>query len=164
MAHVVLRSPLAPVPLAEALKTAVGDTLDADTPKRVTGNGTEQTMLLWVHRPRIRNDFKTVFDARMSSDGTGTRIAGELGPARRVRLFMGCWLGFVGLFLIGALGIALFARPPLEFILPFAGIPALMFAFGIGLYKIGGIAGRRDADAILAFLADTVDARPTSKL
>lgn len=160
MPHVVLQSPHAPITVANKLKATVGETLEADTPKRVTGNGTEEKMTLWVHRPRVRNDFKARLVAEMTEDDGGTRIEGSLGTPGAVRLFMTLWLGFVGCFLVGALGIAIFARPPLAFILPFAGIPTLMLAFGVGLFTLARRSVDADSEAILAFLAETIDARP----
>lgn len=162
MAHIALHSPHPPVAVAERMKAAVGDTLSADTPKRVTGNGSEQSMILWVHRPHLRNDFKVMLDAELTAERGGTRIEGRLGTARGVSMFMALWLGFVGLFLIVALAIGIFARPPLAFILPFTGIPLLMFLFGIALFTLARKGNASDGAAILKFLQDTVDARPIS--
>lgn len=164
MTHIVLYAPHDPIAVANKLKAAVGDVLEADTPKRVTGNGTEEKMTLWVHRPRVRNDFKARLIAEMTPDGGGTRIEGSLGTPGGVRVFMMLWLGFVGCFLIGALAIAIFARPPLEFILPFAGIPALMLLFGTGLFTLARRNVAADNEAILAFLAETIDARPLHEM
>lgn len=164
MARIVLHAPRDPIAVANLLKAAVGETIDIDTPKRVTGNGTEEKMTLWVHRPRIRNDFKAVLSAEMTAERGGTRIEGTLGTPTGVRIFMTLWMGFVGCFLLGALAIAAIARPPIAFILPFAGIPLLMLGFGFALFTLARRNVAADGEAILAFLAETIDARPIADI
>lgn len=160
MPRVTLRSPHDPITVANRLKAAVGDTLDADTPKRVTGNGTDQSMTLWVHRPRIRNSFRTRLAATLEPDGTGTRIAGDLGAPRFVTLFTGCWFVFVAIFTVPSMGLALFGGLPLRHTLAFALIPIAMIVFGTLLIVAGRWHGKRDAADILAFLEKTIDAHP----
>lgn len=162
MARIDLISPHSPVAAAQRLKAAVGDTLTPDTPRCVTGNGTEDHMMLWVHRPRHRNDFKTVLTATMEPFAGGSRIAGRIGPPITAIAFMGCWFSFVSIFLsFGLFGAFVAASGSERWIaLPFIGIPALMLAMGAGMVWIGRRHGRADQDEILAFLSRTLATRP----
>lgn len=152
-----LVSPHSPITAAGRLKKAVGATLTADTPKCVTGNGTEHEMVLWVHRPRVRNDFKTMLRATMEPYQGGTRIRGRIGAPISAGLFMGCWFSFVLIFLLVGLVLALAAAPgDWSFHLPFILVPSLMLVGGGFMVWIGRRSGREDRDAILTFLRETI--------
>ncbi|MFL9839505.1 hypothetical protein ABS767_00895 [Sphingomonas sp. ST-64] len=153
-----LVSPHAPIACATRLKDAVDPVLHFASPRRVTGNGTEHEMVLWVHRPNFRNDFKTMLRATMEPHAGGTRIRGRIGAPRSASVFMGCWFTFVLLFLlVGVIMVAAGAQP-IGF--AFVGVPALMLVMG-GIMLVGGRRnGRADRDAILEFLTATIGARP----
>lgn len=130
-------------------------------PRQVIGNGTEHEMILWVHRPGVRNDFKTMLRARIDPHEGGTRIRGRIGAPVSAGLFMGCWFTFVSLFMMFGLVMTLSASAG-EWTLrvPFVGVPMLMLAMGGFMVWIGRRNGRADRDEILAFLAATLATRP----
>ncbi len=149
-----------PVAAAQRLKAAVGDTLTPDTSKRVTGNGTETQIVLWVHRPRFRNDFKVMLTATMAAQPGGARIRGRLGAPLFPRLFMGCWFTFVMLFLVFGAGVFVLGSGASRWAgLPFIGIPVLMLLIGGALLGFAGMHAREDRALILAFLRDTIGTR-----
>ena len=155
---IVLRSPLPPVPLATKLRQVLGDSDDRPT-AGVTGQGSDQDMTLYVYRPNFQNSFQTGLKATMDADGGGTRIDGRIGPPASATFFMIFWFGFLGLFVFGA-GAAMIAhgQSPLTNPTLFM-IPLGMMVFGWGLIALGTWNDKKDQDAILKFLADTVQAQ-----
>lgn len=155
-----LISPHSPINAATRLKQAVDDRLDLHSSKRVTGNGTEHEMLLWVHRPGVRNDFKTMLRAKMEPHEGGTRIRGRVGAPISAGLFMGCWFTFVSLFMLFGLVMTLSASAG-EWTrhVPFVGVPLLMIGMGAFMLWIGRRNGRADRDTLLAFLHRTLQTR-----
>jgi hypothetical protein len=155
LTRITLHSPFAPVDLATRLKDVLGTQRKAG----VTGNGTEQDMLLYVYRPNFQNSFQTGLKAKMMPDGAGTRIEGKIGPPGSARGFMWVWFGFLGLFVIGGGAAMTAAGAPLGVNAMFFAIPLGMMAFGYGLWKLGTWNDDKDRAAILQFLADHVQAR-----
>ncbi|MFA6114853.1 MAG: hypothetical protein WC729_12690 [Sphingomonas sp.] len=161
MARIVLQSPLSPAAIATKLKEVLGDRT-ARPVKGVTGNGTEQDMTLFYFRPNIQNSFQTSLTATMEPAGGGTRIEGKIGTPASARVFMGCWFGFLTVFLALAGGGTIASGAPLGAIVPFVAIPLVMMAFGALLWRLGTWTAKQDEAAILAFLATTLAARPLS--
>ena len=158
--RIVLRSSLDPVALATVLKARMPVTLGPNVPAGVIGQGSDRDMTLWYRRPDVTNSFQTRLVATIDPDGTGSRIAGRIGMSRSVGVFMGCWFGFLLFFIATAVPIVMVGHAPAAFTLPFLGIPAAMMGFGVLLLWIGRWHGNSDEAAILAFLAQTIDARP----
>jgi hypothetical protein len=159
--RITLTSPLAPEAIARKLKDVLGDR-KAKPVKGVTGAGSEQTMTLFYFRPNIQNSFQTSFTATMEPIGGGTRIEGKIGTPTSARIFMGCWFGFLIVFIGLAGGGTIASGAPIADVLPFVGIPLAMMAFGALLWRLGTWTSKKDEAAILAFLATTVAARPAS--
>ena len=157
--RIVLQSPLDPAAIATKLKHVLGDRT-AKPMKGVTGNGSEQDMTLFYFRPNIQNSFQTSLTATMEPAAGGTRIEGKIGTPVSARVFMGCWFGFLAVFLVLAGGGTIASGAPLNDVLPFVAIPLGMMAFGALLYRLGTWTAKKDEAAILAFLATTVAARP----
>lgn len=155
--RIVLHSPLDPVALATKLRDVLGD--EKAKPKAgVTGHGSEQDMMLFVYRPNIRTNMNVRLVATMQPDDTGTRIEGKIGPASYVTCFMVFWFGFLSIFLVIA-GFSAANGAPFEFWGIFGGIPLAMMAFGALLFRLGRGPKGKDEEAILDFLARTVQAR-----
>ncbi|MCW4463216.1 hypothetical protein OK349_16000 [Sphingomonas sp. BT-65] len=152
-----LVSPHTPVAAAERLKTAVGGPIYRDTPKRVTGNGTEQRMRLWIHRPHFRNDLRTALKARMEPYRGGTRIRGRVGTPRSGIAFLVFWFGFVLLFFAG--GVAGWIATGSLASPMFLVIPGLMLLFGAGFIYVATMHSREDRAMILDFLRETIATR-----
>ncbi|MGY4397737.1 hypothetical protein ACVWZA_002934 [Sphingomonas sp. UYAg733] len=159
---IVLESPLDPVALATRLKTVLGGRDGQIKAAGVTGQGTDQSMMLFYFRPNIQNSFATNLTATMAAAGGGTRIAGRIGTPRSAGVFMGCWFGFLTVFLALAGGGMAVAGESFGAAWPLMAIPLGMMAFGGLLYRVGTWTAKRDEAAILAFLADTVSARPAA--
>lgn len=157
--RISLVSPHDPVALANRLKAAVAQTLTPASRRQVTGNGTEHVMTLWVHRPNLRNDFKTVLNATIAVDGSGSRIEGRIGLPAALQLFTGCWFGIVLLFLISTTPFLLAVGARGSVALPVFGIPLAMLVFGALLVTFARRSGRSDEAEILAFLSCVVDTR-----
>lgn len=155
-----LISPHSPINAANRMKTAFDGVSALAAPRQVIGNGTEQGMVLWVHRPGVRNDFKTMLRAKMEPHEGGTRIRGRVGAPLSAGLFMGCWFTFVSLFLLFGLVMTLSASDG-EWMrhMPFVGVPLLMIGMGAFMLWIGRRTGRADRDEILAFLHRTLQTR-----
>jgi len=154
---IVLYSPLPPVALATRLKEVLGG--GKGRKAGVTGHGTEEDMLLYVYRPNFQNSFQTGLKATMAADGDGTRIEGRIGPPGSAVFFMWIWCGFLLFFIaFGAIGMIMSGASLMANALFFV-IPAGMLLFGWGLWRLGTWNDSKDRDAILKFLADTVQAR-----
>ena len=155
--RITLRSPLPPVALAERLRDSLGDE-DSMPRAGVCGHGTDRDMTLFVYRPNFRNSFATSMTATMDADGAGTRIEGRIGVPTSALVFMGVWCGMIGLALFGLLfgphssGVNSQDGSGLVLL-------ALMLGFGALLWTVGTWTAKADRAAILAFLADTVQAR-----
>jgi len=163
MARIDLISPHAPVNAASRLKAAMEDKTPA-SPQCVLGTGTEHDMTLWVHRPNFRNDMRTRLVATMRPHAGGTRIRGRIGGPRSVFVLLGCWFGFVSLFLVIGLTMlaASFARGVGLHDLIFVVVPVFMLAVGGVILWVGNSHARSDRAAILAFLHQTLATRPFS--
>lgn len=162
MPVVRLSSPHPPVALAERLKAALPATMTSAAPAQVTGYGTEARMTLWSHRPNFANSFKSVLSASIEVDGSGSVIAGRLGPHAVTRMFMWFWMGLVVMFGLGGLPILVFARLPLVMALPMLAVPVAMVVMAGLIWWIGRRSAREDEARILTFLEETIDARPFS--
>lgn len=156
--RIVLHSPLDPVALATRLKERVPAAVDDKTVAQVIGRGSEQAMTLFYYRPRFRNDLATKLVASIEPDGGGSRIEGTIGAPTAGMVFLGCWMVFVTLFLLGPLALWL-GGAPLLVVGPMLGIAGGMLAFGLLFGWLALHHGKRDAAAIRTFLAETVDAR-----
>jgi len=154
---ITLHSPLDPVTLAKKLRDVLGGE-DAKPKAGVTGHGSEQDMMLFVHRTNVRTNMNVRLVATMIPDGTGTRIEGKIGPSSDINCFMIMWFGFLSIFLIVA-GFAAYSGAPFEFWGMFGGIPLAMLVFGAVLFRVGRGPKGKDEGAILDFLAKTVQAR-----
>ncbi|CUS46419.1 MAG: hypothetical protein V4610_19350 [Pseudomonadota bacterium] len=157
--RIVLTSPLAPDAIARKMRKVLGGRT-AKPARGVTGNGSEQTMTLFYFRPNIRNSFQTTLVATMEPADGGTRIEGKIGPPAGVFVFLGCWFGFLIVFLAMVVGGMAASGAPTEAIVPFVAIPLAMMGFGAMLYRLGTWNAKKDKAAILEFLATTVEARP----
>ena len=156
MARIVLQSPLDPVALATKMRDVLGDR-DAKPKPGVTGQGSEQDMTLYVYRSG--SSAMTKFDATMDAAGSGTRIEGKFGIGRGLVLALAMWCGFLAMFL--AIGLSVVAGGgPLGVGIPFILIPSAMIAIPFLLFWSGTRTNQQDQAAILAFLAETVEARP----
>ena len=158
---VLLRTPLDPVSLATRLKGVVPGRITAATPAGVMGSGSERTMTVWYHRPRRYNSLQTRLVATIRPFDTGSLIEGSIGSPPGGRLFLECWVAFVTAFLAIALVATIGLRAPSALAVPMVGIPLAMLALGILFGWLALRHGAHDRDAILAWLADTIDARPT---
>ncbi len=157
---IVLKSPLDPIALATKLKTVLGGRGRQVKAACVTGQGTDQSMMLFYFRPNVQNSFASNLTATMEADGGGTRIEGRIGTPRSATVFLGCWFGFLTVFLALAGGGMIAAGTPFGDAWPMIAIPLGMMVFGGLLYRLGTWTAKKDEAAILAFLADTVSARP----
>jgi len=157
--RIVLTSPLAPDAIATKLQTVLGGRT-AKPVKGVTGNGSEQTMTLFYYRPNVQNSFQTTLVATMEPADGGTRIEGKIGMPAGAVGFMGCWFGFLAVFIGLAVTAMVAAAAPIGAILPFVAIPLGMMGFGVMLVWLGTWTSKKDRAAILEFLANTVEARP----
>ncbi|CAN5333023.1 hypothetical protein BH09PSE4_BH09PSE4_07470 [soil metagenome] len=146
--------------MATRLKQVLGGR-EAQPVKGVTGNGSVEAMVLFYYRPSIQNSFRTQLIATMAEEGTGTRIEGTIGTPLTARLFMGCWFSFLTLFIgIIVTGVAISHAAPLMEMAPLILIPGAMMGFGALMWIAGTWNAKKDAAAILAFLAETVSAIP----
>jgi hypothetical protein len=157
--RIVLTSPLAPDAIAKKLKKVLGGRT-AKPVKGVTGNGSEQSMTLFYYRPNVQNGFQTTLVATMEPADGGTRIEGKIGPPTGVFGFMGCWFGFLAIFIGMAVTGMVASAAPFEAILPFVAIPLGMMGFGAMLFRLGTWTSKKDKAAILEFLATTIEALP----
>lgn len=150
-----LTSPLDPIALATRLKERVPASVDDRTVAQVIGRGSEQAMTLFYYRPHLHNDLATKLVATIEPDGSGSVIEGRIGAPTFGIAFLGCWMIFVLHFLLA--GIVFFGafRGATLFLL----IPLAMLAFGALFGWFALRHGKRDAAAIRAFLAETVQAR-----
>ena len=115
--RIVLTSPLAPDAIARKMRKVLGGRT-AKPARGVTGNGSEQTMTLFYFRPNIRNSFQTTLVATMEPADGGTRIEGKIGPPAGVFVFLGCWFGFLIVFLAMVVGGMAASGAPTEAIVP----------------------------------------------
>jgi hypothetical protein len=156
---ITLHSPLSPVALATKLRAVLGDADDKPKPG-VTGHGSQQDMMLFVYRPYIRDGFAARLTATMEPKGGGTRITGQIGPPSDAGCTLLFWVVFLSVILLLTAGIGAVQGAPVEFWGPLTGIALIVIAVGAVLPPIGRRLARGDEAAILAFLADTVHARP----
>lgn len=156
-----LIAPHDPVSCAHRLKDAISDTLTPDTPKCVTGNGTEAHMTLWVHRPNLKNDMKTTLVASLSPSHGGTRIRGRIGPPISSILFFIGWFAFLSLFLLVDVFLFLVATPdnPWTFDIVWIGVPLFLMLVGLFILRVGRQHSRQDRAELLDFLRRTLGAR-----
>ena len=159
--RILLASPLDPTAIATKLKDVLGDRTTKPV-KGVTGNGSEQDVTLFYYRPNIQNSFQTRLIATMEPDGTGTRIEGKMGPPGSATAFLGCWFGFLTLFLLVGGGGILASDASIGDAILFIAIPGAMMGFGVLLWRLGTWTAKADEAAILAFLATTIAARPAA--
>ncbi|WP_034160528.1 hypothetical protein [Sphingomonas sp. ERG5] len=157
---IVLISPLDPVALAKKLKRALGGRDGQAKVAGVTGQGTERDMTLFYYRPNARTNFVSTLTATMTPDRDGTRIEGRIGTLNGMTIFLGFWFGALILFLLIAGSVMLNTATPLADAWPVIAVPLGLMAFGGMLFRAGSSTVTNDEAAILAFLADTVDARP----
>lgn len=156
---VVLHSPLSPAALATKLRDVLGD--EDDKPKAgVTGRGSEKDMMLFVYRPYVSDGFAARLTATMKPKGDGTRITGEIGPSSDAGCSLLFWVVFLSVILLLAAGIGAVQAAPVEFWGPLTGIALIVIAMGAAWPPIGRRLARGDEAAILAFLAETIHARP----
>ena len=159
MSRIRLHSPLAPVALATRLKEVVPDTIGPDTQAQVIGRGSEQSMALWYYRPRVANSFRLTLVATIAADRDGSVVAGRIGMARGVVVFMACWMAFVVLFGLTFGGLVVGLHAPRAMVAGFVGIPLAMSAIGVAMIAWARRIARQDRAAMLDFLARTIDAR-----
>jgi hypothetical protein len=155
--HIVLHSPLDPATVATRLREVLGDR--DDKPKKgVTGQGNEQEMMLFVYRSSSP-PAGTKFTATMDPDEGGTRIEGRCGVARGMECGLIVWIGFLSIFLCTGIAIVT-GGGAWEVGVPFIAISSLMMAIPLALWWFGTRSSKADEASILAFLAETVQARP----
>lgn len=155
--NVVLHSPLDPVALATRLRDTLGGR-KAKPKKGVTGQGDDQTMMLFVYRGyggAGSTKFKAVMDP---DDAGGTRIEGRFRLERGMECGLILWGGFLSIFLFTGIAICLNGGA-WEVGIPFIAISSIMMAVPIGLWWFGVRYSAEDEAAIRQFLADTVQAR-----
>jgi hypothetical protein len=102
------------------------------------------------------NSFVPLLDAHVVPDGAGCRLSGTLAWARWVRLQSAGGIVFAGLWTLGsALGLALRVHGPF---LPFFGLGVAMTALSVLLPGWAGGAGWRDAEFLLDWLDERLQA------
>lgn len=158
--RIALHSPLDPVAVATRLRDVLGDRSKPAAGAGVTGNGSVTEMTLFYYRPNLQNSFQTRLIATMDAEGSGTRIAGKIGVAGGVKVFMALWFGFLIAFMAVPIAGFVYAGEVPEGMWPLIAIPLAMMGFGVLLWKLGTWNGAKDEAAILLFLADTLEARP----
>ena len=118
----------------------------------------------WLQkRIDYRSSFQTVLRANLSAaEGGGTLIVGEFAMHPFVRVFMGCWFAFIGVFgglaSLGSIAqmLAGTSRPQSQtwaFIL----VPPFLLAFGVGLLRLGRTLAQKEARFVTAFLVRILD-------
>ena len=106
------------------------------------------------------NSFQTYLFAKLSSEGTSTRLTCQSGMHPFVVIFMIVWLGGVTAGAIGSLVFGL--RQYSNGTIPSAAglVPWGMALFGIVLVVVGRRMARGERKFLMDFLRDTVEAQP----
>ena len=157
MPRVILHSPLDPVALATKLRDVLGGR-DAKMKPGVTGQGSDQEMTLFVFRRAGEGNFVR-FIATMEPDGTGTLIRGRFGVVRGLECGLILWVFILSIFVVTGTAIMI-GGGDFVFGLVFAGVPGAMILVPLSLWWFGTRGRSGDREQILAFLAETVQARP----
>lgn len=112
--------------------------------------------------PMQRNSWRVEFEGTIFQDGTGTKLAGTLGPIAFVPVFSAVWFGAVCLFFFGGL-IGFFSDLltrhgsfPAAFVL----IPMAMLLFFVAITEFGARAARREWTGMEEWLRTLLDVPP----
>lgn len=152
-----LFSPLPPEEIARKLKAIMADPMP-DARSRVFGKGSQHEMTLrYLHR-NFRTNMEPVLDATMSPYAGGTRISGTFGPPIEARYFPCAWTGFLSIFIIVGIAVAILVPGTLLFGLIFTGVPLAMMLFGLLLFR-NRPSPDEDMQRILDFLTREIDAQ-----
>lgn len=154
---IILHSPLDPVAIAKRLRDVLG-ARKGKPKKGVTGQGNEYEMSLFVYRYKAAPTL-TKFDAVMEPEGTGTRIDGRCRVSRTMECGLTVWIGFLSIFLFTGIAIVRGGGAG-EVGWPFIGISSVLMIVPVCLWWFGSRYSAKDEAEILAFLAETVQARP----
>lgn len=153
-----LYSPLSPEEIARKLKAIMDDPMPA-AKARVYGSGSQHEMTLRHVRRNIRNDMAPALVATMEPYRNGTRITGAIGQTTVGRLFPCIWYGFLSIFIIVGIAVAVSVPDMWLFGAIFAGVPILMMVIGTIVFRAVGD-GSMDRTEILDFLRRELDAKP----
>jgi hypothetical protein len=100
------------------------------------------------------SSFRRIFYGRLRAVPDGTLIAGEFRIHLCVRVFMACWLTFVGLFLLVLLVAALAGSAGWLAV----AIPTLIFVGGMIIFILGPPLGRAEEDDVLSYIWSHLEA------
>ena len=153
-----LVSPLPREEVARRLKDAVDSDWIMFGGKPVIGRIDPPSFRLRC-RINYRNSFQTFLFGALADDGRKTRLRCRTGMHPFVAVFMAVWLGGVGLATVVALTTMLGpanGAAGLEFA---AVVPFVMLGFGVALVVLGRRFAGSERERLIAFLAQTVDAR-----
>jgi hypothetical protein len=153
-----LVSPLRREEVERRLKEAIDSDWIVFGGKPVVGRVDPQSFRLRC-RIRYRNSFQTLLFGTLADEGRKTRLHCRTGMHPFVALFMAIWLGAVGM--AAAVTMAVMLQPSNDAPgLEFAGaVPFVMLAFGVCLVGLGRRFAAGERERLIAFLAQTVDAR-----
>lgn len=160
-----LASPLSPTQCAQTLREAVDSPWVFLGKKPVVGTVGEDNAVL---RKRIkgRNSFQTLLKVKMSGRTDGTALSCKGGMSLAVAIFITLWLGVV-LVIGGAVFLATVASltgageseiPPAIGLF----VPPTLLVFGVLLLTIGRKMAKAEEAFLLAFVTQTLQARPLS--
>ena len=155
---VEMTSPLARAEVVRRLKDAVDSDWVMFGGKPIVGRVDERSFRLRL-RLKYRNSFQTFLFGTIVEDGRSTRLRCRVGMHPIAAAFMALWLTAVAGLLIAALA-SMGSDPATALIL---GAPAAMVAFGVALVWLGRWLARDEQRRLVAFLEQTVDARPDQR-
>lgn len=166
--HRVLQSRLTPDECAARLERQIAPLFGYRTTLPVRGWAAPHGFSL-TKAINYRNSFQTQARGRFEAAGEGTRIHVKLRLSPLVIGFMGIWCGGLAgvLLMFVAVGATMLAASGLQtpqtasdviaVAMP-VGILTVMLAFGVGLLAFGRWMARDEADFLLRFLGDTLEA------
>lgn len=102
------------------------------------------------------NSFRDVFTVRMQADGQGSRLDCVAGANLYVRIFMAIWFGFLGVWWLGVIVVAITRPSTIVALMLLAPIP--MLAFGVGLVAFGRRLTEKDEAVVIGYLKQRLEA------
>lgn len=109
---------------------------------------------LYARSVMALNSFRRIFYGRLEQVPGGTLISGEFRVPVWVRIFMTCWLAFVGFVLLLLIAAAVLGSVDWSFV----AIPALMFFGGTVICFLGPWLGRAEEDDVASFICTHLEA------
>jgi hypothetical protein len=155
-----LVSPLSIIECTDRLRSAIQSEWAISGTSRVVGKVGEKSFRLRKRLEKSHNSFQTYLFARLSNEGTSTRLTCKFGMHPFVVVFMFVWLSGVTAAAIGSLVFGL--RQYFDGTMPSLGVlvPWGLALFGIVLVRVGRGMARGERKFLMDFLRETVKAQP----